>query len=385
MPLDFSVVSREVNALAALYRPEERVRLLREAQNLLRRADPDKVRDRLSERKERYPWLVANPVRSLAETFPVPALPPGGYSVVASDGSNIPPDRHSPVQYCILSISKVVLTYGERPAASLQAETEMLYGDENLYVDGVPLQGELLGAKMAVRELQVLLGTARSAPRPRVALHDGTLILWRIQGQKELLPHFTIPFRDALDGFAEESIPLLSYISYPGARDLCNALRVALCETDPTACATCRSGERELCEFLGRLRDRELLQEFLAARHRTDLFATVSDVVKDYGDQNAIHFCYLDVGGEIARVEMPKWMVEDAQALDFGLSVVLDQCALSGDNPPYPLALMEAHEAAVIDMGTRRVVDDLMEREFARRGLPYIRSGKDRSKRRRGV
>lgn len=385
MPLDFSVVSREMTALTALFKPEEQARLLREAQSLLRRADPDKVRENLVERKKRYPWLVANPIHSLCDTFAVPSLPADDHSVAASDGSNIPPDRHSPVQYCILNVSKVVLTYGGNPSASLESATEMLYKDEELKVGDVPLRGELLGAKMAVRELQVLLETALAAPRPCAALQDGTLILWRIQSQTDLLPHFTVPFRAALEGFHAEKIPLLSYISYPGARDLCNALRVALCDTDPTACAACKSDQRELCKFLGERRDRELLQGYLAPGQRTDLFATVSDVVKDYGADNAVIFCYLDVGGEIARVEMPAWMAENEEKLDFGLGAVLHQCALSGDNPPYPLALMEAHEAAVIDVGARRVVDELMERTFAGRGIPYIRSGKDRSKRRRGV
>ena len=386
MPLDFSVVSREMNALTALFKPEERARLLREAQNLLRGADPGKVRENVVERQKRYPWLVANPIHSLRDTFALPPLPAGGYSVAASDGSNIPPDRHSPVQYCILNVSKVVLTYGGNPSASLESKTEMLHGDDELVVRGVPLRGELLGAKMAVQELEVLLDTARSAPEPRAALRDGSLILFGIQSQPDAIrERFTFDFRQALEAFRDQGIPLLSYISYSGARDLCNSLRVALCDTDPTACAACNSDHKELCEFLGKLRDRELLQGYLAPGHRTDLFATVSDVVKDYGADNAICFCYLEVGGEIARVEMPKWLAEDAELLGFGLAAVLHQCALSGDNPPYPLALMEAHEAAVIDMSARRVVDDLMERAFAGRGIPYIRSGKDRSKRRRGV
>jgi hypothetical protein len=262
----------------------------------------------------------------------------------------------------------------------------MLYKDEEMKVVNVPLRGELLVAKMAVLELEVLLDTARSAPGPRAALRDGSLILFGIQSQPDAIrERFTFEFRKALEDFRDEGIPLLSYISYSGARDLCNALRVALCETDPTMCATCESGRKKLCEFLGKLRDRELLQGYLAPGHRTDLFATVSDVVKDYGADNAILFCYLDVGGEIARVEMPAWMAEDEAALNFGLGVAFHQCALSGDNPPYPLALMEAHEAAVIDVSARRVVEELMERRFAERGLPYARSGKDRSKRRRGV
>ncbi len=383
MPLDLSAIHPHIRALVDLQRPEERMRLLREAQSLLRRADPDKVRENLEVRKERYPWLVADPLYSLRDTFAVPPLPSGGYHVAAGDGSNIPPDRHSPVQYCILNVSKVVLAYGNAPAASLTSATEMLYKEEDLSVEGEPLKGELLGAMMAVRELEVLLETALALPTPRVALHDGTLILWRLQSRSEAIRrHFTHPFRRALDGFLAERIPLMSYISYPSAHDLCNALRVALCDKDPSQCETCTSDRRELCEFLGKLRDRELLQGVLKPGERTDVFATVSDVVKEYGE---IVFCYLEVGGEIARVEMPKWVAEDEEALNLGLGVVLDQCALSGDAPPYPLALMEAHEAAVIDAGTRTVVEQLVEQEFARRGLSYIRSGKDRSKRRRGV
>lgn len=385
MPLDLSAIHPHIRALADLQRPEERMRLLREARSLLRRADPDKVRGNLEVRKEPYPWLVANPMNSLSDTFAVPPLPSDGYHVAASDGSNIPPDRHSPVRYCILNVSKVVLAYGENPMASLTSVAEMLYKEEDLTVDGKPLKGELLGARMAVRELEVLLDTALALPSPRVALHDGTLILWPLQNLKDtVLDRFTRPFRRALDGFLAERIPLLSYISYPSGRDLCNALRVALCDSDPSRCEACKSDHRELCEFLGELRDRELLQGELKRGERTDLFATVSDVVKHYEGHDIV-FCYLDVGGEIARAEMPKWVAEDEDALNLGLGVVLDQCALGGDAPPYPLALMEAHEAAVIDVTTRTVVEQLVEQEFARRGLPYVRSGKDRSKRRKGV
>lgn len=385
MPLDLSAIHPHIRALVDLQSPEKRMRLLREARNLLQRADPDKVRENLDVRKKRYPWLVANPLDSLGDTFAVPPLPSGGYQVAASDGSNIPPDRHSPVRYCILNISKVVLAYGQNPMAALTSAAEMLYKEEDLSVDGKPLRGELLGALMAVRELQVLLETALALSAPRVALHDGTLILWPLQNETDMIRgRFIYPFRRALDGFLAERIPLLSYISYPSARDLCNALRVDLCDTDPSQCEACESPHRELCEFLGELRDRELLQGVLRPGERTDLFATVSDVVKYYGGHDIV-FCYLDVGGEIARVEMPKWVAEDEEALNLGLGVVLDQCALGGDVPPYPLALIEAHEAAVIDVGTREVVERLVEQEFARRGLPYVRSGKDRSKRRRGV
>ena len=46
---------------------------------------------------------------------------------------------------------------------------------------------------------------------------------------------------------------------------------------------------------------------------------------------------------------------------------------------------MEAHEQAVISTTERRVVEQLVEEALARRGVTYVRSAKDRSKRSRGV
>jgi len=46
---------------------------------------------------------------------------------------------------------------------------------------------------------------------------------------------------------------------------------------------------------------------------------------------------------------------------------------------------MEAHEQAVITIGERRLVEQMVEEALAARGIVYVRSAKDRSKRERGV
>ena len=66
-------------------------------------------------------------------------------------------------------------------------------------------------------------------------------------------------------------------------------------------------------------------------------------------------------------------------------ALVYDQCLRSPDYPPYPPALQEAHEQAVITTAERRLVEELVERALAERGIVYARSAKDRSKRTRGV
>ena len=86
------------------------------------------------------------------------------------------------------------------------------------------------------------------------------------------------------------------------------------------------------------------------------------------------------MGGEVVRIEAPQWVMRDGKMVDLLHALVHDQCWRSPDYPPYPPALQEAHEQAVITTAERRLVEELAER-----GIVYARSAKDRSKRRRGV
>ena len=111
----------------------------------------------------------------------------------------------------------------------------------------------------------------------------------------------------------------------------------------------------------------------------------------DEYESHRIQFFYLNVGGEavstseVVRVEAPQWVMRDEGILDLVHALVYDQCQRSPDYPPYPPALQEAHEQAVITTAERRLVEELVERALAQRGITYTRSAKDRSKRRRGV
>ena len=70
---------------------------------------------------------------------------------------------------------------------------------------------------------------------------------------------------------------------------------------------------------------------------------------------------------EIARVEAPQWVMNDPEMLDRVHSGVYDQCRRSGQYPPYPPALIEAHEQAVISTGDRRMVEEMVEKALAAR------------------
>jgi hypothetical protein len=291
----------------------------------------------------------------------------------------------------VLNTSRITLTYGSAPQASLTSQTRFCCTHNELFVQTSagerPMEAELLGVEMSVAEMEALAETALAAPKPCLALRDGSLILWSLQNADNLLQEqFLTRFRKQLDRFEEANLPVMSYVSMTNSRDLCNALRLLLCQGDPGSCAECpeQGDTRELCDFLGNLRDRTLLAGYLKVGERSDTFESQSDILQAYGKHH-VRFCYLDIGPEIVRLEMPMWMAVQDDLVDLAHALVLDQCRRSADYPPYPPALAEAHEKAAIQPADRELVERLVERELTARGIPYVRSGKDRAKRRRGA
>jgi hypothetical protein len=107
----------------------------------------------------------------------------------------------------------------------------------------------------------------------------------------------------------------------------------------------------------------------------------MSAILDRYGDQR-VQFMYVHTGDEIARLEAPAWVMQDETLRGFVHAAVVDQCRRGFGYPP---ALMEAHEQAVITMGERAVVEQMVEEALAAQGMVYVRSAKDRSKRERGL
>ncbi len=188
MPLELGPISQQVDRMAAAFVADEHRDLLRKARELLRTVDAGELRAKVRDRRGKYPWLVAIPVRSLSQTFS-PPLPPADFSVVASDGSSIPPDRHSSLRYYVINTGHAVLTYGSHPNADLDSEGRLYFEDDDLYISpgrkNIPIEGERLGVKMQIAELQAALKAVQAALGPTVVLRDGPLILWQLQSEED--------------------------------------------------------------------------------------------------------------------------------------------------------------------------------------------------------
>ena len=410
MSLDLSATLSQLRALVAHLRDErdDRASRLAEAVRVLERADVGAMRRRVAESEGRASFLAADPLGPPGERHPAPPAP-DSYCALSVDGSHIDVDRHLPVRCALINLGGCVLTYGARPDARFFSRPRLYSAEDGLSLpdpespgDETPLQGALLGLKRSVDEVVELAERAQDLPPglPAVALIDGTLILWELGGQappggryppyvREYLlkdsEHGLLPAFDRLRAVAQRRrLALASYISLPGATEVVNALRLALCTYPPDdRRAFCQHPRTDSCPCGGLhdLVDRDLFGRLLSPGERSALFRTRSSVVREYGE-HAVCFFYLNVGQEIARVEVPQWVADDAELVDLVHAVALDQCRRGNGYPP---VIQEAHEQAVISAADRQEFRRLVEETLEGERLPTYTSQKQESKRGRWV
>jgi len=115
---------------------------------------------------------------------------------------------------------------------------------------------------------------------------------------------------------------------------------------------------------------------------RSAVFVSQSSVVRKYYGVHQVHFFYLRLDEEIARVEIPKWVATNERLLNLTHSLILDQCQRGQG---YPVVLSEAHEKAVVTGADREQFWQLVESSLVEEHMPSISSAKSQSKRTRWV
>lgn len=313
---------------------------------------------------------------------------PTPVTVVATDGSQIYPDRNVEPTFYLLNISRIAFQYGtlERPLMESVPQLRYRTSDLEHHFDEI-LESATREAVSAIRdgfELKDLLETARAVRidgRPIVAMIDGTLIRWMIRGMRnpQFEQKFIEQYRQLLAQFREDDIPLCSYISMPANTEVINLLELVVGEADDT--------EDPETQSLQGLVDRKVFQATLKPGERSALFESASHIQREYGVPDRICYFYLNVplpsgGSEIGRVEIPNWIAEDERKIDLIHSVVLSECEKGGG---YPMILSEAHEKAVVRNAEKELFYHLIEKEMTTAGLPFASSRKSITKRRPSV
>lgn len=337
--------------------------------------------EQLIQWRDRMPFTAAQPIESLSTCRDL-APAPAAHTVFATDGSQISPSHHE-IAYCyLINVGRVVLHYGQSRFPVLDSLPEVVYRPEDLYQSrqwGISTE-EWMGHRRTVAEAVVLaeLGEAMEMrldhpdpSPPRLALVDGSLIYWFLDTlPAEARQHILPPILAAWQRLQRQGIPLVGYLSASRSGEGLNFLRLAACPFPQPDCQTHCGGQSDTApcgQFLP-LRDATFWAAALAPGQRSPFWRSSASILESYGDQ-AIYFCYLNVGAEVARIEVPQWVMTDAALCESALQMVLTQVQKGYG---YPVALAEAHNQAVVRGGDRSRFFALLEQEMIRAGLKNV-------------
>lgn len=382
--LDLSQIVSDIHDMGRVTRgrTERAADQLRAALEVAARGDSDweGLRAEIEGRGE-LPWLVAGfGDEPIGATFPLPEMPPGPYTVVATDGSQIALDRHAAAQCYLLNTGYIVIHYGTGERPTLSSRAQLFYKDEDIF----PADSD--GASDS--ELELTIETRRTlmeseamtalivgnAGRRVCAMVDNPLIVWTERGQTDnAIKALVSEFCKMLSAGSEHGVPVLGYVSAPGHKDVVGALRSTLCKPG------CSHGNSDPCAPLSRLTDAELFAHLLREPgQRSALFHSQARSAKQYPDEHKIWFFYLNAGHEIARIEVPVWMTQNPALLDQAHALCCDQI-VKGQG--YPVALAEAHNQAIVRGPERAAFFALIEQSFAQQRIPVRQTRKAFAKR----
>ncbi|MFN6518566.1 MAG: DNA double-strand break repair nuclease NurA [Nostoc sp. CreGUA01] len=330
--------------------------------------------DRQEKWRDRISFANATPVEPLETRIDIP-VPPKIHTVIATDGSQIAPNHHE-IAYCyLLNIGRVVLHYGQNRHPLLDSLPEVFYRPEDLYMSrqwGIRTE-EWMSFRRTASETTVLaeLACAAKAEAPALAMVDGSLIYWFLEqlpmdARDRILP----PILEAWEQMRHAEIPLMGYLSASRNIEAMNFLRLLAC---PHPAPDCKSHcpnqlEKVPCKIFEQLRDTTLWATRLQPGQRSALWRSNNPILELYGDQ-IIYFCYVHVGTEIARIEIPAWVAENTAMLNQALGLMLAQVQKGYG---YPVAIAEAHNQAVVKGGDRTRFFALLEQQMIKAGLKNV-------------
>ncbi len=285
-------------------------------------------------------------------------------TLLAADGSQILPDRHAAVQYSLVNVGAIAMQPGSGQSPEVFTDSSLLFAEE-LYSETGMLTGEAIEQRRDIAERKKLLELAPDYPAPVLALTDGPVELWGAKngGEGDYIKNLEI-HKSVLSQLQAKNVTVAGYVDKPGADLVVRTLEIARFSSDDEY-----KNIRKQHTLRG-VTDR-WLYGFLPAGHRSAVFGLQSSSRVHYTGDLALHFFYLNVGDpkhpSLVRVEIPKWVADDAVKLHLLHAALLQQCRVMGARP-YPYILHRAHEIAVVKFEEKKQVEQMLELELRKAG-----------------
>ncbi len=308
-----------------------------------------------------------------------PDLRPATYTLIAADGSQIYPDRHSFASYYLLNTGAIVLRAGTGGAPTVSSVPEIFFQEADLYdEDGRVRTPEYISAQRNRREIQALADLAEAERAalggdlavPIVCMVDGPLLPWMKPD-----PEHADTLNQEIEFFAGQMARLrraaaipVGYVDRPDSAYVLRILELINLPIEKITRESLRRGD-----FI-QLTDRALF-DGLAPDERTGLFEPNSDANDRYRTRSGgdrIAFFYANMNrpergrdSAIARIEVPGWIASDGDKLDLAQAAVYANC----EPTSYPYVLARAHELAVVGQAEKGDLEQMLFQTLLRNGL----------------
>lgn len=287
------------------------------------------------------PWPLPTWQGKLDATVPVaPYNKP--YQLLSVDGSQVYPDKHQGTTCFLINVGTVELQYGTGKRGITLQSTPQVFTDLACEYDSDTTSSvDMVNSKREELELKTGLEYAArlraESEAPLLFLFDGSLIFWHLSSKEQnLKTHFLKQYMKILSEFAQKKLWIAGYISLPKSKELINLVRATLCDFN---------GASTKHEAIRNLVDTSIAKFFLSSGERSTVFKSHNSITEYYPEAVWPHFFYFDVGREVVRIEVPRYLAVDSRALSGICGIILDQVQ---KGTGFPVGLAEAHEQAVV-------------------------------------
>lgn len=326
--------------------------------------------------------------RPLDETEPLnlaqPAPPPPAVAtLIATDGSQIHPNRHAAYLYYLINIGGVVYHHGRGLAPDQFSEPTLHFPRAGEASDRFDDGSDTVNIERDLAEIGLLADKAQAyqtAVAPILAILDQRLLYWPLGSEGIAINSASSEWNQQMSRIHHAGALLAGYIDHPSTSYVATLLR-SLEALDDENFNWRSLGKRAT---LRGLTDAYLFSQLLGPGERSKLFAMVSEPNDDFSRldaANEVCFFYLNAsshGRQIARVDIPLWVAEDPAKVTAVHGLVYDQCQILGD---YPYVLARADETAVVTHRDQEqlnfMIDVIMEQHQISQGITAKQTSKN--------
>jgi hypothetical protein len=368
MPINFQQIRSAIQKFGqeAPVQAKLREQNLETALSILRQSSQES--EQLQERI--HSTLIANPDLRCALPTSEPldfthATTPSSEPIVllAADGSQIIPDQHLAVQFGVINVGLMRMQPDTTPRENI--ESDLLYAQDIYNEQGFLVGEELIALRRDHKERSHLLQAALQESQTVLTLTDGPLELFREGRETTEYQNLLADYLNILAEIAQLAVLTAGYVEKPRSDLLIRSLELTLLPED-------RLSEAGRVRQLPGITDADLFSRVLQPQQRSAIFRLNSSSAKRFHGPLAIHFFYLNIGREnkpqIARVEIPSWVLIKPENIDLIHHHLLDQCQIMGVKA-YPYILHRAHEIALVSYQERQHLLGLLQQTLLSQGL----------------